>query len=66
MSSSQMDTSAGRRTSAHGPYYHGLSEETEDRLHRARHVAPKQPRPEPRGLRCLGCPSAKSLPRTKH
>jgi len=60
MSSSQMDTLAGWRASAHCPYYHGLSEEREDRLHRARHVAPKQPRPEPRRLRCLGCSSAES------
>jgi len=34
MSSSPMDTSAGRCPSAYGPYYHGLSEEREDWLHR--------------------------------
>ena len=47
-------------------YYHGLSEETEDQLHRARHVAPKQPRREPRGLRCLESTTDETLTRWKN
>ena len=65
MSSSPMDTSAGRHASAHAPYYHWLSEEREDRLHRARHVAPNSPDLNPVHYAVWGA-LQQSLPRTKN